>query len=86
MPSIPDRYLIWSNEHRAWWKPHSNGYTTLTHLAGQFTEMEARKIIREANVIGNLIVINEVMVLAPPHFTCEADFEIECNRIEYNAP
>lgn len=34
-------YLIWSNEHRAWWRPKSQGYTVRTQAAGRYTREEA---------------------------------------------
>lgn len=41
----PDaRWLIWSHEHGAWWRPHSRGYTTAVAEAGRYTEEAARKI------------------------------------------
>jgi len=57
------RYLIWSNERGMWWKPNHNGYTTLTHEAGLYSEEEARRIYAKANFDpGNL---NEVVCRVP---------------------
>lgn len=39
-----DKYLIWSNEHRAWWRPNSRGYTMLAKNAGVYTFKEAQGI------------------------------------------
>jgi hypothetical protein len=39
-----DEYLIWSNEHGAWWRPNSAGYTTHLVAAGQYSRDEALKI------------------------------------------
>ena len=47
--SPPERYLIWSFEHRAWWGPGRVGYTTATHRAGIYTAEEANEICNEAN-------------------------------------
>jgi hypothetical protein len=55
-------FLIWSNEHRAWWAPHCRGYTTVTAMAGRYSEAEADRIVQDANVTG---VINEVKCAAP---------------------
>lgn len=37
-------YLIWSNEHRAWWGPGRVGYTPHVGAAGTYTREEALKI------------------------------------------
>lgn len=38
-----ERYLIWSNEHRAWWRPNARGYTTFIESAGRYSRDEAIK-------------------------------------------
>jgi hypothetical protein len=30
-------YLIWSNEHRAWWGPNNAGYTVDINRAGRYS-------------------------------------------------
>ncbi len=40
-------YLIWSHEHRGWWRP-GNGYTPRLSEAGRFTRDRALKICAEA--------------------------------------
>ena len=35
------RYLIWSWEHLAWWRPNGQGYTRDVEEAGRYTEGEA---------------------------------------------
>jgi hypothetical protein len=57
-------WLIWSNEHRAWWKPDGYGYTTLTQRAGFYTKTDAERIVAQANIVPRNPP-NEVMVLAP---------------------
>lgn len=59
-------YLIWSNEHRAWWKPDHRGYTTATLNAGVYPKDEADRICAKANYRPG--VCNEVAVLAPPEW------------------
>ena len=54
-------YLIWSNEHQAWWRPGCWGYTIIVSQAGLFPEKEAQAICKEANKMGKE---NEVMVSA----------------------
>lgn len=38
------RYLIWSNEHRMWWRPNSAGYTRLFGMAGVYSAEDAIRI------------------------------------------
>jgi hypothetical protein len=44
-----DKWLIWSNEHRAWWRPNGNGYCTLRKEAGRYTYEVALEIVQNAN-------------------------------------
>ncbi len=44
----PRDYLIWSNEHRLWWRPNRAGYTADFAEAGAYTEPEALAICRSA--------------------------------------
>lgn len=37
-------YLVWSNEHRAWWAPLRRGYTTDIERAGRYERSEAIRI------------------------------------------
>lgn len=37
-------YLIWSNEHQAWWRPNSCGYTIYVDAAGRYGRDEALSI------------------------------------------
>lgn len=60
------RYLIWSFEHRAWWKSGGWGYTTATHKAGTFSLAEATKICDQANIACSPDKPpNEMMIDAP---------------------
>lgn len=38
---MSDRYVIWSNEHSAWWAPHARGYTPDLSKAGRYDRDEA---------------------------------------------
>lgn len=38
-------YLIWSHEHRAWWRPNQRGYTTAFDQAGVYSCEDAREIV-----------------------------------------
>lgn len=46
--TMADAYLIWSNEHRAWWRPNSAGYTIQVADAGRYSLGEALSICRTA--------------------------------------
>ena len=52
------RYLIWSIEHTAWWRPAQVGYTRDLPEAGRYSESEAREILARANTVE----INECLV------------------------
>lgn len=41
-------FLIWSNEHSAWWNPGRAGYTTHLALAGRYSHAEALAISVDA--------------------------------------
>jgi hypothetical protein len=41
-------YLIWSNEHVAWWRPGGLGYTHDPENAGRYERDEALAICRKA--------------------------------------
>jgi hypothetical protein len=43
-----DLYLVWSNEHRGWWKPGGRGYSPGLQSAGRFSREQAIKICRQA--------------------------------------
>ncbi len=44
--SLDTLYLVWSNEHRLWWRANSSGYTTDMRRAGRYTREEAISICR----------------------------------------
>jgi hypothetical protein len=37
-------YLVWSNEHHAWWGPNNAGYYRKLEAAGHYTRADALKI------------------------------------------
>jgi hypothetical protein len=63
-------YLIWSIEHRGWWKASRFGYTTVTYDAGRFSEREARAICEQANAHAKPGEPEEIMVPAPSRNWC----------------
>lgn len=72
------RFLIWSNEHQAWWRANGRGYTGHIEEAGRHTREQAERQVSESTLDGVLTVrredpvtgveysqLSEVMVLAP---------------------
>lgn len=49
---MADEYLIWSEEHGAWWRPARAGYTTSMAKAGRYTHKDALAIVDNANAGG----------------------------------
>lgn len=43
-----DVYLIWSNEHGAWWGPNTVGYCRRIEHAGRYTQQQALHICTKA--------------------------------------
>lgn len=43
------QYLIWSNEHAAWWRSGHLGYTEIISKAGRYSREEAEQICADAN-------------------------------------
>lgn len=41
-------YVVWSNEHCAWWGPNRAGYYTHLSAAGRYTRDDALRICRGA--------------------------------------
>jgi hypothetical protein len=71
-------YLIWSNDHRLWWRANERGYTEAIEEAGRYPHDRAAEIVRRATVDGHLLrdrtnpvtgeqyrQAPEVLVLAP---------------------
>jgi hypothetical protein len=56
-------WAIWSEEHQAWWRPDSCGYSQSIRNAGRYTEEEAQKIALSANRLG--MRFNEVPFKLP---------------------
>jgi hypothetical protein len=42
-------YVIWSEEHQAWWLPNAAGYTRELVRAGRYSRAAAETIVTEAN-------------------------------------
>ena len=43
------KYLIWSEEHGAWWCSDRAGYTRSLAQAGRYDVVDAHRILEEAN-------------------------------------
>lgn len=39
--TLSESYLIWSNEHAAWWRPNASGYTAYIEDAGRYSREKA---------------------------------------------
>jgi hypothetical protein len=74
------KYLIWSNQHQAFWRPDKRGYACYIEEAGRYDEAEAVQIVLKASCDFQLkttrtnpitgeeyVQFPEVMVLAPEH-------------------
>jgi hypothetical protein len=48
MTDKADIYLVWSNEHRGWWRHGSHGYTPGLRDAGRYGRDQALEICRNA--------------------------------------
>ena len=72
------KFLVWSNEHRLWWRGGQRGYTDSIDEAGRYERAEAEGIVAKATLDGQLTYrrtdpytgreysqLAEVMVLAP---------------------
>lgn len=71
-------YLIWSIEHNMWWRPFSQGYTSVLADAGRYPETEAYRILQRAN----RITINECRI---PVECVEEQPSIICPKCSYKS-
>ena len=58
-------YVIWSEEHGAWWAPKRNGYTRSLAEAGRYWEEETKEIVTDANKYAPAGQLNEIAILDP---------------------
>ena len=59
---LPDKFLVWSNEHHAWWGPQERGYFFNIEQAGRYTHDEADEICRGARSHTDETPAPEVMI------------------------
>lgn len=69
----PDRVLIWSNEHQAWWRPNSQGYSPNVARAGLYDRSDAESIVQNAGSKNEQIVELEFGFLKLQGQAWEAD-------------
>lgn len=69
-------YLIWSNEHRAWWEADGHGYTKSLAGAGRFSRVVALTICQKAipGTAARRGLLPELPVLAADVLEMEAGF------------
>ena len=52
--SSDNTFLIWSNQHGAWWRPLRRGYTQIIDEAGRYSAAEAEAIVKQCTLDGKL--------------------------------
>ena len=61
------KWLVWSQEHKMWWRDNHLGYTTSRRLAGRYSFQEAKEIVASANehlaMLPNEAMVEDVPVL-----------------------
>lgn len=55
-------FLIWSIEHRAWWRPNHLGYTQHIEQAGMYSRDDAMAVVDGATFQWSKTVPNELPV------------------------
>lgn len=65
--ALPRQYLIWSEEHGAWWRPGKLGYTSSIKMAGRYNFERAMEIEANANQMLDIEAgqFNEVAIPDP---------------------
>lgn len=65
-------YLLWSNKHKAWWRPGDWGYTLHINEAAEYSESEAiERVVRSAQ--GGRLDEVTCMVAAPSNWQPRKD-------------
>lgn len=58
------RYVIWSEEHGAWWRPGRHGYTRELSKAGRYSKADADQIVANKH-LPSFVPFDEVAFPAP---------------------
>jgi hypothetical protein len=56
---MSDRWVVWSEEHRRWWKAGEWGYTDSLLEAGRYSEAHAKEIERNGNYPLRIMGVND---------------------------
>lgn len=66
-------WIVWSNEHRAFWAPNRHGYTGRIEKAGRYSKADAEAICKGANYRANSTIYEgtppEICMHAPEALT-----------------
>jgi hypothetical protein len=62
-PPDPAIWVIWSEEHGAWWAPNAMGYCRSILQAGRYGFKEAARIVRRAHIARD--TLHEIHMLDP---------------------
>ena len=60
---MSDDYLIWSHEHKQWWRWNHAGYTDNVEEAGRYSRVDAISITLDHYPAGEEVAVNERMYL-----------------------
>lgn len=59
-------YVVWSFEHRQWWKPYHSGYTPFLREAGRYYADEAGAIVTESVMCEEVAILEETAQINGP--------------------
>jgi hypothetical protein len=58
--NVNGMFVIWSFEHKRWWRPNSQGYTELLHEAGRYGSEEAGEIVTDSVFLDEVAILNRI--------------------------
>jgi hypothetical protein len=58
-------WVIWSEEHGAWWGPGEHGYTRSLRSAGRYSKEDAKEIAFDANAYLEVDQFHEIAIPDP---------------------